>query len=79
MIRLRWIIQFFVSPTSGFLTSCGPLTPGYTGGYKHFALSELTYPISKEFFTQISTEKARGFIGLVKDESWFNNLGEVIH
>ena len=46
----RRTIQFFVSPTSGFLTSCGPLTPGYTGGYNHFALSELTFPIYKRVF-----------------------------
>jgi hypothetical protein len=26
------------------------LSPGFTGGYKHFALSELAYPIFKRIF-----------------------------
>ncbi len=34
-------IQKLVSPTSGFLASCGPLTPGFTGGHNCNAPTEL--------------------------------------
>jgi|GEM_PF-6740480 len=51
--------------TKNFITHFGVLskfvilTPGFTGGYKHFALSELAYPIFKGIFPRIVMEKKR--------------------